>query len=118
MLTTGVVCLIHMPCGQRLGDDHFNRVYLLSWPATMELDQIPVEIHGQIRWAAAALALLTVPRSLFPRCFYYEESKKQRHREFALCRCMLYTLYKNLTCYPLFCPAGASGRRHTLLERS
>ena len=33
---------------------------------TMELDQIPVEIPGQIRWVAAALALLTVPRSLFP----------------------------------------------------
>ena len=88
----------------RLGDGHFNRVYLLSWPATMELDQIPVEIPGQIRWAAATLALLTVPRSLFPRCFYYEESKKQRHRANSLCRCMLYTLYKNLTCYLLFCP--------------
>ena len=33
---------------------------------TMELDQIPVEIPGQIRWGAATLALLTVPRSLFP----------------------------------------------------
>ena len=97
MLTTRVVCLIHMPCGQRLGDGRFNRVYPLPWPATMEMDQIPVEIPGQIRWAAATLALLTVPRSLFPRCFYYEESKKQRHREFALCRCMLYTLYKSLT---------------------
>ena len=104
MLTTRVVCLIHMPCGQRLGDGRFNRVYPLPWPATMEMDQIPVEIPGQIRWAAATLALLTVPRFLFPRCFYYEESKKQRHREFALCRCMLYTLYKNLTCYLLFCP--------------
>ena len=50
----------------RLGDDHFNRVYPLPWPATMELDQIPVEIPGQIRWAAVALALLTVPRFLFP----------------------------------------------------
>lgn len=105
MLTTGVVCLIHMPCGQRLGDGRFNRVYPLPWPATMELDQIPVEIPGRIRWAAATLALLTVPRSLFPRCFYYEESKKQRHRANSLCRCMLYTLYKNLTCYLLFCPA-------------
>ena len=82
------------------------------------LDQIPVEIPGQIRWAAATLALLTVPRFLFPRCFYYEESKKQRHREFALCRCMLYTLYKSLTCYLLFCPVGVSGRRYTLPERS
>ena len=50
----------------RLGDDHFNRVYPLPWPATMELDQIPVEIPGQIRWAAVALVLLTVPRFLFP----------------------------------------------------
>ena len=33
---------------------------------TMELDQIPVEIPGQIRWAAATLVLLTVPRVLFP----------------------------------------------------
>ena len=49
-----------------LGTVVFNRVYLLSWPATMELDQIPVEIPGQIRWGAATLALLTVPRSLFP----------------------------------------------------
>ena len=65
MLTTGVVFLIHMPCGQRLGDGHFDRVYPLPWPATMELDQIPVEIPGQIRWAAVALALLTVPRFLF-----------------------------------------------------
>ena len=72
----------------------------------------------QTRRTAATLALLTVPRSLFPRCFYYEESKKQRHREFALCRCMLYTLYKNLTCYLLFCPVGVNGRRHTLPERS
>ena len=103
MLTTGGVFLIHKPCGQRLGDGHFDRVYPLPWPATMELDQIPVEIPGQIRWAAAALALLTMPRSLFPRCFYYEESI-QRHREFALCRCMLYTLCKNLTRYLLFCP--------------
>ena len=70
MLTTGVEFLIHCPAviGHlwRLGADHFNRVYLLSWPATMELDQIPVEISGQIRWVAAALALLTVPRFLFP----------------------------------------------------
>ena len=88
----------------RLGDGHFDRVYPLPWPVTMEMDQIPVEIPGQIRWAAATLALLAVPRSLFPRGFYYEESKKQRHREFALCRCMLYTLYKSLTCYLLFCP--------------
>ena len=118
MLTTGVVCLIHMPCGQRLGDGHFNRVYPLPWPATMELDQIPVEIPGQIRWGAATLALLTVPRFLFPRCFYYEESKKQRHREFALCRYMLYASYKPLTRYLLFCPVGVNGRRHTLPERS
>ena len=47
-----------------------------------------------------------------------KEIKKQRHREFALCRCMLYTLYKNLTCYLLFCPVGVNGRRHTLPERS
>lgn len=48
-----------------LGDGHFDRVYLLSWPATMELDQIPVEILSQIGRAAAALALLTVPGSFF-----------------------------------------------------
>ena len=40
--------------------------YPLPWPATMEMDQIPVEILSQIRWAAATLALLTVPRFLFP----------------------------------------------------
>ena len=102
----------------RLGAGHFDRVYPLPWPATMEMDQIPVEIPGQIRWAAATLALLTVPRSLFPRCFYYEESKKQRHREFALCRYMLYASYKPLTRYLLFCPVGVNGRRHTLPERS
>ena len=49
-----------------LEDGHFGRVYPLPWPATMEMDQIPVEIPGQIRWGAATLALLTVPRSLFP----------------------------------------------------
>ena len=87
----------------RLGAGHFDRVYLLSWPATMELDQIPVEIPGQIRRAAAALALLTVPGSFF-HAASITKIKKQRHREFALCRCMLYTLYKNLTCYLLFCP--------------
>lgn len=87
----------------RLGAGHFDRVYLLSWPATMELDQIPVEIPGQIRRAAAALALLTVPGSFF-HAASITKIKKQRHREFALCRCMLYTLYKDLTCYLLFCP--------------
>ena len=87
----------------RLGDGHFNRVYLLSWPATMELDQIPVEIPGQIRWAAATLALLTVPGSFF-HAASITKIKKQRHREFALCRCMLYTMYKTLTRYLLFCP--------------
>ena len=90
MLTTGGVCLIHMPCGQRLGDGRFNRVYPLPWPATMELDQIPVEIPGQIRWAAAALALLTVSRSLFPRCFYYEDKKTAAQR---VCSVPLYALY-------------------------
>ena len=87
----------------RLGAGHFDRVYLLSWPATMELDQIPVEIPGQIRRAAAALALLTVPGSFF-HAASITKIKKQRHREFALCRCMLYTLYKDLTCDLLFCP--------------
>lgn len=31
---------------------------------------------------------------------------------------MLYTLYKPLTYYLLFCPVGVSGRRYTLPERS
>ena len=44
--------------------------------------------------------------------------KKQRHREFALCRYMLYASYKPLTRYLLFCPVGVNGRRHTLPERS
>lgn len=57
-------------------------------------------------------------RFLFPCCSITKEIKKQRHRELALCRCMLYTLYKNLTCYLLFCPVGVNGRRHTLPERS
>ena len=47
--------------------------------------------------------------------FFY---RLRRHREFALCRCMLYTLYKPLTCYLLFCPVGVNGRRYTLPERS
>ena len=47
--------------------------------------------------------------------FFY---RLRRHREFALCRCMLYTLHKPLTCYLLFCPVGVSGRRYTLPERS
>ena len=63
----------------RLGAGHFDRVYLLSWPATMELDQIPVEIPGQIRRAAAALALLTVPGSFF-HAASITKIKKQRHR--------------------------------------
>lgn len=46
------------------------------------------------------------------------EDKKQRHREFALCRYMLYASYKPLTRYLLFCPVGVNGRRHTLPERS
>ena len=79
-----------------LWDGHFGRVYLLPWPATMEMDQISVEIPDQTRRTAATLALLTVPRFLFPCCSITKEIKKQRHREFALCRCMLYTLHKNL----------------------
>ena len=47
--------------------------------------------------------------------FFY---RLRRHREFALSRCMLYTLHKPLTCYLLFCPVGVSGRRYTLPERS
>ena len=50
----------------RLGDGHFGRVYLLPWAATMEMDQISVEIPDQTRRGAATLALLTVPRFLFP----------------------------------------------------
>lgn len=49
-----------------LGAGHFDRVYPLPWPATMEMDQISVEIPDQIRRTAAALALLTMPRFLFP----------------------------------------------------
>lgn len=98
-------------------DSHFSRVYLLSWSATMELNQIPVEIPGQTRGTAATLALLTVPGSFF-HAASITKIKKQRHREFALCRCMLYTLYKPLTYYLLFCPVGVSGRRYTLPERS
>ena len=117
MLTTRVVCLIHMPCGQRLGDGHFGRVYLLPWPATMEMDQISVEIPDQTRRTAATLALLTVPGSFF-HADTITKIKKQRHREFALCRYMLYASYKPLTRYLLFCPVGVNGRRHTLPERS
>lgn len=84
MLTTGVVFLIHKPPVIEylwsLGTASFQPCVPAFLAGTMELDQIPVEIPGQIRWAAAALALLTVPRSLFPHCFYYEESKKQRHQ--------------------------------------
>ena len=61
--------------------------------------------------------LLTVPGSFF-HAASITKIKKQRHREFALCRCMLYTLYKPLTYYLLFCPVGVSGRRYTLPERS
>ena len=62
-------------------------------------------------------ALLTVPGSLF-HAASITKIKKQRHRELALCRCVLYTLYKPLTYYLLFCPVGVSGRRYTLPERS
>lgn len=73
----------------RLGDDHFNRVYPLSWPATMEMDQIPVEIPGQIRWVAAALALLTVPRSLF----HADSITKIKNSGTESLLCALYALY-------------------------
>ena len=71
-----------------LWDSHFGRVYLLTVPGSF--------------FHAASITRI----------------KKQRHREFALCRCMLYTLYKPLTYYLLFCPVGVSSRRYTLPERS
>lgn len=40
-----------------------------------------------------------------PLGFLRESVKtKMRGPPLKLCRCMLYTLYKNLTCYLLFCP--------------
>lgn len=79
-------------------------------------------ILKQITGAEYNHASISLSRDLermysFGRRHPYED-KKQRHREFALCRYMLYASYKPLTRYLLFCPVGVNGRRHTLPERS
>ena len=109
--------------------------------AVQMLNQHHFEQHNRVHTGplGTKLSVSTIsmtPRSIFPRSsifhhpepFYHINAKSQagleffdklqRHREFALCCCMLYTLYKPLTYYLLFCPVGVSGRRYTLPERS